>query len=124
MAKAKTAKPRKLTSAQVLLLEQFEPWTRGSSRFRVEPEARVSASRRWRIDVAIYELAWDSAYLPLLAVEIDGGAYIRGRHTRGAGVEADNEKIAALAALGWRFIRVTPKQVLNGTALRWIKEAL
>ena len=112
-----------LTPAQRLLIAQLEPQTR-AGRFLVLPEYRFAPPRRWRIDVAVHEYLIQDRYAPCLAIEIDGGAYIAGRHTRGAGVEADNEKIAALAKAGYRFIRVTPKQVRNGTAYRWILEAL
>jgi len=59
-----------------------------------------------------------------LLVEIDGGAYVNGRHSRGAGVEADCEKQSAAAILGYRVIRCTPRQVDDGTALSWIRQAL
>ena len=54
-----------------------------------------------------------------LAIEIDGGVWVGGRHTRGAGVLKDNEKIAHLAIDGWLFLRVTPQQVNSGQALAW-----
>jgi len=59
-----------------------------------------------------------------LLVEIDGGGWTQGRHTRGSGVEKDAEKQSAAAILGYRVIRCTPRQVENGTALSWIRQAL
>lgn len=61
---------------------------------------------------------------PNLLIEIDGGGYVAGRHTRGAGFEADAEKQSAAAILGYRVIRLTPKQVEDGRGLNWIRQAL
>lgn len=72
--------------------------------------------RKWRFD-----LCWVDQ---LLAVEIDGGTYSGGRHTRGAGFEADCEKQAEAVLRGWRLIRVTTRHVEDGTALQWIERAL
>ena len=59
-----------------------------------------------------------------LLVEIDGGGWINGRHSRGNGIEQDAEKSALAAIRGYRVIRCTPAQVDDGRALRWIIEAL
>ena len=71
-------------------------------------------SRGWRFD-----FAW-----PLLniAVEVEGvigGA--GGRHQRKDGYEADCEKYARALILGWKVLRVTPKQVRSGAALQWLE---
>lgn len=79
-------------------------------------EHRFHPTRRWRIDVAFVGQQ--------LAVEVDGGVWTGGRHSRGSGVMADCEKFSALAIAGWRLIRVTPAHVRDGTAVQWIKQAL
>ncbi len=70
----------------------------------------------WRFD-----FAWPDA---LLAVEMDGGGFVGGRHGRGAGIEMDCEKYSTAAVQGWRLIRVTPKHVKSGQAVDWITTAL
>lgn len=60
----------------------------------------------------------------LFLVEIDGGGFVAGRHSRGTGMEKDAEKASAAAILGYRVIRCTPAQVNDGRALSWIKRAL
>jgi len=65
--------------------------------------------RRWRFD-----LAWPERRV---ACEIEGGVWIKGRHTRGKGYEADCEKYSTAAAYGWRVIRVTPGMIRSGRAL-------
>jgi very-short-patch-repair endonuclease len=72
-------------------------------------EYRFAPPRRWRFD-----FAWPAA---MLAVEVEGGAWIYGRHVRGRGFEADCEKYNAATLLGWRVLRFTPVMVENGAAL-------
>jgi hypothetical protein len=79
-------------------------------------EYQFVAFRDWRFD-----LAWPDL---LIAVEVNGGSFIQGRHTRGAGHEADNEKLAHAAIRGWRVIQCTPGQVERGQALHWIERIL
>lgn len=79
-------------------------------------EHRFHPERRWRFD-----LAWPALRV---AVEVDGGAWVGGRHTSGAGFEADCEKLSVAAANGWRVLRVTPRHVNDGRALTWILAAL
>jgi very-short-patch-repair endonuclease len=67
------------------------------------PEYRFHPTRKWRIDYA-----WPAHRL---ALEVEGGIFIRGRHSRGAGMLNDMTKYNALAAMGWRLLRVTPKQL-------------
>ena len=72
--------------------------------------------RRWRFD-----LAWPAQSL---AVEIDGSMFVGGRHGGARSAVRDLEKRAAAAVLGWRVIPVTPMQVRNGTAVRYVRAAL
>jgi very-short-patch-repair endonuclease len=58
--------------------------------------------RRWRFDMANIEHK--------IAIEIEGGAYTHGRHTRGAGFIKDMEKYNYAAILGWKVLRYTPQQ--------------
>lgn len=50
----------------------------------------------------------------LLAIEIEGGIYSFGRHTRGSGFSKDMEKYNSLALHGISLLRYTPKQIKNG----------
>ena len=67
------------------------------------PEHRFHAERKWRFDYS-----WPDHKI---AVEVEGGAWTRGRHTRGSGFIADMEKYSEAAILGWCVIRVTPKDL-------------
>jgi very-short-patch-repair endonuclease len=79
-------------------------------------EYRFHPVRRWRFD-----LCW-----PWLRVacEVDGGAFIGGRHTSGAGFREDCIKLSEAAALGYRVLRVMPEHVESGQALSWLQAAI
>lgn len=53
--------------------------------------------RKWRFD-----FCWPSEKV---AVEIEGGAWSGGRHTRGSGFKKDAEKYNAGVSLGYRILR-------------------
>ena len=59
--------------------------------------------RRWRFDYA-----WPAQKV---AVEVDGGAWTQGRHTRGAGFIEDQVKRNAAVLLGWRVLHCTPDRL-------------
>lgn len=79
-------------------------------------EVRFDPIRRWRFDFAF------PAHK--VAVEVEGGSWTNGRHTRPAGFEADCEKYNAAALLGWVVLRVTPRMIEDGRALRYVQQAI
>lgn len=64
--------------------------------------------RRWRFDFAFPVV---HPYLAGVAVEIEGGVFVQGRHTRGVGYQKDLEKYNAGATLGWIIYRFTPQML-------------
>jgi very-short-patch-repair endonuclease len=66
-------------------------------------EHRFHPVRKWRFDYA-----WPKH---LVALEVEGGVWIAGRHTRGAGFVSDMDKYNEGSALGWRILRVQPKEL-------------
>ena len=72
--------------------------------------------RRWRFDFAF----WPEK----LAVEVEGGSWISGAHTRGKHFESDCRKYGEALVAGWRVLRVTPNMVDDGTAIDLIRRAL
>ena len=82
----------------------------------LERQFKFHVKRAWRFDFAYPEAK--------LALEVDGGTWINGGHSRGSGIEKDCEKLAAAVILGWRVMRATTNQVKNGTAAFWIEQAL
>jgi very-short-patch-repair endonuclease len=89
-----------------------------------EREYRFHPRRRWRADFHVGDMFSGRPIMRPILVEIDGGAFIGGRHSRGQGVANDAEKQSAAAILGYRVIRATPAQVADGSCLSWIQQAL
>jgi hypothetical protein len=81
-----------------------------------EREYRFAPPRRWRFDYCFPS--------EKLAVEIEGGVWIQGRHTRGSGFVRDLAKYNRAAILGWRLVRVTPRQVETGEVFVIVRAAL
>lgn len=73
-------------------------------------------TRNWAVD-----FAWPGRRL---IVEVEGGVYTQGRHTRPAGFIKDVEKYNALTLAGWTLIRFTRREVNSGEALNQIERAL
>lgn len=55
-----------------------------------------------------------------IVVEIDGGTWAMGRHTRGAGYANDCHKQAYAIHHGYRTLRGTTEQAEDGTLLGWL----
>jgi len=76
-------------------------------------EFRPLPPRRWKIDFAFPE--------QMIAVEVEGGTFSGGRHTRPMGFERDCDKYNSLTIAGWKLIRVTGSMVRNGEALQYVE---
>ena len=69
----------------------------------LEREFRFHPTRKWRADFA---------HLPSRTlIEIEGGIWIRGRHTTPSGFTADAEKYLEAALAGWRVLRLVDQQI-------------
>jgi very-short-patch-repair endonuclease len=69
----------------------------------LEREFRFHPTRKWRSDFA---------HLPSRTlIEIEGGIWVRGRHTSPKGFAADAEKYLEAALAGWRVIRLVDDQI-------------
>jgi len=75
-----------------------------------EREYVFAPPRKWRFD-----FAWPALRA---AVEVEGGTWVTGRHSRGKGFEQDCEKYNAATVAGWAVLRVTGDMVKDGTALK------
>lgn len=98
-------------SLELALLQQFRAVSLSPER-----QVRVDKKRRWRFDFGFPEHR--------LLIEVHGGQWIGGRHTRGTGFDADCEKDAAAQVLGWRVLRVTGTHIHSGAALGWVQRLI
>jgi very-short-patch-repair endonuclease len=85
-----------------------------------EPEREYmfakSIGRRWRLDFAYPEKR--------IGIEVQGGIYVRGAHSRGTGLERDYEKLNAAQMLGWDVYQFSRKMIDNGEAIETIRRVL
>lgn len=79
--------------------------------------------RKFRADAVAWNPVRIAVVSPLI-VEVDGGLYVNGGHTRGAARERDYERDAEAMLLGFRVLRVSPRHVKQGKAIQWIQELL
>lgn len=82
----------------------------------VKKEYRFHKTRMWRLDYAIPEHK--------LAIEVEGGVWTGGRHTRPQGFTNDMEKYNTAARMGWRILRVTPKTLVKLNTFNMIRDAI
>lgn len=79
--------------------------------------------RKYRLDLALPATK--------VGMEVHGGAYVRragggtgGAHHTIEGRARDMAKGNLAAVMGWIVIEVSPNEVADGTAFRWLAEAL
>lgn len=77
----------------------------GWPRVGIRAELKECGLKDWRFDFALPEKK--------IAIELEGGTWTNGRHTRGAGFAADCEKYNAAARFGWRLFRLTTDMIEN-----------
>lgn len=79
-------------------------------------EFKFHPERKWRFDFAYPDLK--------IAIEVEGGTWSGGRHTRGSGYEKDCEKYNTACLLGWSVLRFTSSMIKRGEAINTIEKAL
>jgi len=79
---------------------------------KLTAEFRFHPTRRWRADFA-HEAS-------RTLIELEGGVWIGGRHTRGQGFVADAEKYLEATLSGWRVLRLVETQITTPTLSRII----
>lgn len=79
-------------------------------------EHQFDMERKWKFDFAIPSEA--------LGIEVEGGTWSGGRHTRGKGYERDCQKYNAATLHGWKVLRFTTEMVKSGEAIDTIRRVL
>jgi very-short-patch-repair endonuclease len=81
-----------------------------------EREYKFLSDRRFRADFALPSHR--------LLVEVEGGVWVDGRHSRGVGYTRDCEKYNLAALEGWKVLRFTVDMVKSGEAVKMIEKVL
>ena len=76
--------------------------------------AKEILNRKWRADFKIGNLL----------IEVDGGIWENGRHTRGKGFINDCEKYAEALCLGYWVLRIPGSWVKSGKGIDYIRRAI
>ncbi len=79
-------------------------------------EYKFHQERKWRFDYAI------PAHK--IALEVEGGVWTSGRHTRPQGFLGDIEKYNTATLMGWRVFRTTPTELYRTATINLLKEAI
>ncbi|MGD0771744.1 MAG: hypothetical protein ABSC05_02865 [Candidatus Solibacter sp.] len=87
-----------------------------AEKISVTREYEFFPGRKWRFDFALLDQK--------IAVEIEGGVFSFGGHSRGKGYEKDCEKYNNAVVMGWRVLRYSTDMVLRGDAINDILEIL
>jgi len=80
-----------------------------------EAEFRFHPERKWRFD-----FLFDRR----VALEVQGGIHTAGRHTRGAALLKEYEKLNQAAVLGYRVLFITPDDLCMQDTVDLIRTAL
>lgn len=78
-----------------------------------EQEYKFHPKRKWRADFLIVGKK--------ILVEVEGGVWSNGRHTRGKGYIGDMEKYNAAVVMGYQVLRFSTEQVKSGLAVQQIE---
>ena len=97
-------------------LERIMAFHLKAAKIPFEREYRFHPTRRWKMD-----FAWP---LVKVALEIHGGTFVRGAHSRGARQRKDFEKQNAAHLAGWTVYLADTTMVKDGTALKLIEQAI
>jgi len=79
------------------------------------PEVKFHPDRQWRFD-------W--LFPGRIAVEIQGGVWVRGKHGRGEGIVKDHDKLNAAQCMGYIVLQFTPSQIVDGSFAEVVSDAL
>ncbi|XZT20698.1 DUF559 domain-containing protein [Acinetobacter baumannii] len=79
-----------------------------------EQEYKFHPKRKWRADFLITGKK--------ILVEVEGGIWSGGRHTRGKGYIGDMEKYNSAAMMGFTVLRFSTEQVKAGVAIKQIEQ--
>lgn len=79
-------------------------------------ELKFHSVKGWKFDFAWPDL--------MIALEVEGGIFIGGRHSGGVGMLQDFSKYNEAAIAGWRIVKVVPKELNTRATLQMLRRIL
>jgi len=106
---ASVKKERVVSEGEAILSQHLR-----TLKIEFEQEFKLHPSRKWRAD---FHLKGKK-----ILVEVEGGIWSNGRHTRSKGYLGDLEKYNAATMMGYQVIRFSTEQVKSGKAIEQIEK--
>ena len=78
-----------------------------NANYKFQREFRFCPPRRWRFDFVLEPVKTK------IAIEINGGAYLKGKHNYGESYTKDLEKLNMAQIMGWVVLQYTPDILPN-----------
>lgn len=93
-----------------------------------ETEYKFHETRKWKMDFA-WPDNWSGICVTIpihrpVCLEVQGGIFIQGRHSRGAAMLKEWEKLNEVACMGYRVLYCQPKDLCTAEMAAIIKRAL
>ncbi|MEO9279281.1 DUF559 domain-containing protein [Acinetobacter sp. WA-87] len=107
--RASVKKERVVSEGEATLVQHLKTY-----KISFEQEYKFHPTRKWRADFLITGTK--------ILVEVEGGIWSGGRHTRGKGYLGDMEKYNEASAMGYTVLRFSTEQVKSGLALKKIEQ--
>ncbi|MBR7736743.1 endonuclease domain-containing protein [Acinetobacter nosocomialis] len=107
--RASVKKERVVSEGEATLVQHLK-----THKIGFEQEYKFHPIRKWRADFFITGTK--------ILIEVEGGIWSGGRHTRGKGYIGDMEKYNEAAAMGYTVLRFSTEQVKSGLALKKIEQ--
>lgn len=113
--KTATKRPKKIKGEKVVSEgESLLSLQLKALKIAFEQEFKFHPKRKWRADFHLVEKR--------ILVEVEGGIWSGGRHTRGKGYIGDMEKYNSATMMGYQVIRFSTEQVKSGLAVKQIEK--
>ncbi|MFA3363622.1 endonuclease domain-containing protein [Acinetobacter baumannii] len=107
--RASIKKERVVSEGEATLVQHLK-----SHKIGFEQEYKFHPERKWRADFLITGTK--------ILIEVEGGIWSGGRHTRGKGYIGDMEKYNSAAMMGFTVLRFSTEQVKAGVAIKQIEQ--
>jgi very-short-patch-repair endonuclease len=107
---------KKKTNSTASKYDMFTAAVKAALHVECVKEFRFHPIRKWRYDYAIPEYK--------VALEVEGGVWTEGRHTRPRGFLGDIEKYNSGTVMGWMILRTTPDRLLTKGTIDMLQLAI